>query len=120
MAAEICIATESGIVAEVRAREKERERERERETEIHIRIGCKVAESGTAAEICTATESGIAAEVRAREKDRDTHSYENIVERARDETPKRGNCAEIMPNLYRVTPEVLLMGLLVSMLQVTY
>jgi len=73
-----------------------------------------------AAEIGIATESGIAAEVRAREKDRDTHSYENIVERARDETPKRGNCAEIMPNLYRVTPEVLLMGLLVSMLQVTY
>ena len=40
----------------------------------------------------------------------------NIVDRATDETPKRGNCEEMMPNLYRVTPEVLLMGLLVSML----
>ncbi len=36
----------------------------------------------------------------------------NIEESARDETPKLGNCEEIMPKLYRVTPEVLLMGLL--------
>ncbi len=70
-----------------------------------------------AAEICTATESGIAAEVRARDRKTEIHMrMKNRIERARDATPKRGNCEESMPNLYRVTPEVLLMGLLLNML----